>query len=352
MITRVNGIRFDGLHSYYDFGMWISKTRPSYGVAKPRTNTVIVPGMDGVLDMTEANSGEVKFANRTLTFTFAKMCAVKKQEEWKALVRNALHGKSIERIVADENPDWFYSGRASVDFIPINDWKLQCVVTVDAAPYAMKMNETTVDFLSDPGETGLHTLDLASEEASGASWNTDLRLGTKEFHGGLSIPTSAIQELIIKWPVGAQNSPGPKKVYISDPDNLYQTTITAQISDCEFRIPLSDITAANVDPNKVWRLLVSGIGGCSIHAEMDANYYHVWNERKQVVPQIVMETGPYDYHTYSVQASINGELKTLTNSTTVYDDIILRSGWNDIAIPATIPSALIAFYMVFREGRL
>ena len=101
-MNRVNGVRFDGLHSFHDLDMWLSE-RPDWGSPEPKLNLVEIPGADGVLDLTEANAGDVKFNNRQITLTFAAMVKAEEQERFKSRIMNTLHGKVIQQIIPDRH---------------------------------------------------------------------------------------------------------------------------------------------------------------------------------------------------------------------------------------------------------
>lgn len=339
--NRVNGVRFDNLHSYNDFGMWLA-LRPDYGKPAPKTNTVDVPGMDGVLDMTEANSGEVKYSNRTLTFTFAKKIDLKDQEDFKTQVRAALHGKYIKQIIPDETPDWYYSGRAEVTFAKLSSWKLRCVITVDAAPYAMKVDETIVDF--DPAvEAETLQIVVPGVDVVQVGYNSDLRFGTKTFPDGLNKPLNSFDQLYITWPSDGQLSGGPsKEIYIYDADgNEYHTTFVTH--GTLLAIPVTNITSAGVNLDKVYRVLVSFLRGCKIYWEEAAKKYTLSNSRKSVVPLVELDADE------EIVASINGENKVIYPGIAVYEDIVLPEGDSEVYLPLVSFRSL---KMTYREGRL
>lgn len=354
---RVNGVRFGDLHSYYDFGMWLS-LRPDYGNPVPKTNTVEVPGMDGVLDMTEANSGEVKYSNRTLVFTFAKMVDLDDQEDFKAQVRAALHGKYIDQIIPDEAPDWYYSGRAEVTFTKLSSWKLRCVVTVDAAPYAMKVTETRIE-LADFQAGALRDVEVPSENVSGQGWNTDLRFGTKQFPQGLG-PAGMGGFKILKWPPNAYTLPGwPMRYQVVDAEgHVYNSGDISHVFEYgELNIETSVLAQAGIVVPKVYRLLVQNIGGCSLHVDVASFVHSVWNERKTVVPSIIFQTNENpggEEPEVEVNIIVNGQERTIRNTQTEYEDIVLREGMNEIIVPMSILSETTVsdLYMIFREGRL
>lgn len=354
---RVNGIRFGELHSYYDLGMWLSE-RPDYGSPEPKTNLVEIPGMDGALDMTEANSGEVKYSNRTLTFTFAKMISVGEQEEFKSRVRNALHGRYVDQIIPDEDPDWCYSGRVTVDFTDIKPWKMRCVVTVDAAPYAMKVVETRID-LADFQTGALRDVEVPSENVSRQAWNSDLRFGTKEFPQGLG-PAGMGGFKILKWPSNAYTLPNwPMRYQVVDAEgHVYNSGDISHVFEYgELNISTSTLYEAGIVIPKVYRLLVQNIGGCSLHVDVASFVHSVWNERKTVVPSIIFQTNENpggEEPEVEVNIIVNGQERTIRNTQTEYEDIVLREGMNEVIVPMQILSdtTVSALYMIFREGKL
>ena len=354
MFTKINGVRFDGLHSYYDLGMWLAM-RPDMGVPKPKTNTVEVPGMDGILDLTEANAGEVKFNNRTIILNFAAMVDIDKQGEFKARIANALHGKTIDQIIFDEDPEWYWSGRASVSFTKISPWKLWVVVTVNAAPYAMKIDETIVDLTSGFAES--QDITVAAEDVSKQSWNTDLRFGTKEFPDGLG-PAGLGDLYTLKWPSNAVHLGSRWSIQVVDSEgHVYNSgALTTPISDCEKTISVSALTEADVVISKVYRLLVQNLGQCELHSDKIGQRSRIWNERKTVVPNIIWQTegnpgGEEDLMTLDI--IVNGQERTINNKQTQYENILLKEGFNDIIIPLDyISMDTVSLTISFREGKL
>ena len=74
MPVKVTGVSFDGAHSYNDWGLKLKSV--SIGVPKAKTVYVSVNGMNGSLDLTEAQNGGVVYEMRTLKFTFdARDCS-------------------------------------------------------------------------------------------------------------------------------------------------------------------------------------------------------------------------------------------------------------------------------------
>ena len=136
----MKGIMFGNYHSWNDFQLILaSKT---IGTPSPKTETIEIPGGDGVLDLTEF-FGETKYDNRNLSFEFSSMVNPSEFMTLFSTVQNALHGKKMT-ITLDDDPDWYYIGRISV-----SEWKAdknigKLVVDCDCEPYKYQIRTTTV----------------------------------------------------------------------------------------------------------------------------------------------------------------------------------------------------------------
>ena len=136
----MKGIMFGNYHSYNDFQLILaSKT---IGTPSPKTETIDIPGGDGVLDLTEF-FGETKYGNRNLSFEFSSMVSSSEFMSQFSTVQNALHGKKM-KIILDDDPGWQYTGRISV-----SEWKAdrnigKLVVDCDCEPYKYQISPTVV----------------------------------------------------------------------------------------------------------------------------------------------------------------------------------------------------------------
>ena len=65
----MKGVKFGGLHSYYEWGLIL--TEKELKSPDIKTYTVEIEGVNGVLDYTDF-FGAVKYENRHLTFKFIK----------------------------------------------------------------------------------------------------------------------------------------------------------------------------------------------------------------------------------------------------------------------------------------
>ena len=136
----MKGIKFGNYHSYNDFQLILaSKT---IGTPSPKTETIDIPGGDGVLDLTEF-FGETKYGNRNLSFEFSSMVISSEFMSQFSTVQNALHGKKM-KIILDDDPGWQYTGRISV-----SEWKAdrnigKLVVDCDCEPYKYQISPTVL----------------------------------------------------------------------------------------------------------------------------------------------------------------------------------------------------------------
>jgi phage-related protein len=136
----MKGIKFGNYHSYDDFNLILSSK--AIGSPSPKTETIDIPGGDGVLDLTDF-FGEVKYNNRELSFEFSTIVP---QSEFMALfskVQNALHGQKMQ-IVLDEDSEWYYTGRISV-----SEWKAEksvgkITIDCDCEPYKTRLGDTEI----------------------------------------------------------------------------------------------------------------------------------------------------------------------------------------------------------------
>ena len=136
----MKGVKFDGLHSYYEWGLILAEKELKSPDIK--THTVEIEGSNGVLDFTDF-FGAVKYENRKLSFKFIKTNIVPDGFlSLYSLVQETLHGKKMQ-VILDDDPAYFYYGRVS-----INDWKSnkgigEIVIEVDAEPFKGKVQRSS-----------------------------------------------------------------------------------------------------------------------------------------------------------------------------------------------------------------
>jgi len=114
------------------------------GLPSPKTTTVDIIGKDGTLDLTEA-FGEVRYNNRTITFTFSAVENILDWDACKTMIANELHGKRM-KITTWSDPDYYYIGRCTVDNYNSSKMQGTIVVKCDCEPYKIK-HEATTEFI-------------------------------------------------------------------------------------------------------------------------------------------------------------------------------------------------------------
>jgi phage-related protein len=136
----MKGITFGNHHSYNAFQLILAAK--TIGTPSPKTETIDIPGGDGVLDLTEY-FGDTKYGNRKLSFEFSSVVIPDDFMTLFSIVQNALHGKKM-KITLDDDPGWFYFGRISV-----SEWKAdrnigKLTIDCDCEPYKYQISPTVI----------------------------------------------------------------------------------------------------------------------------------------------------------------------------------------------------------------
>jgi len=110
---------------------------------EPKTYTVDIPGGNGVIDLTDALSGDTVYNNRSQEFDLYAI-GVDNFEKLKTDVSNLLHGKSFNyKITMD--PDYTYHGRFAVSSYihsAYSNGKVGVIkIKIDADPYKYKKQQ-------------------------------------------------------------------------------------------------------------------------------------------------------------------------------------------------------------------
>ena len=140
----MNGVTFGDKHSYRDWGL-ILKSRPVLSPQSKKTLYIDIPGSDGVLDLTESLTGDVKFENRTITCEFNVIDSRKRWSNIYSEILDYLHGQRI-KIILDEDPTYYYVGRFQV-----NEWKsdkVTSLITIEGnvEPYKLEICSSLDDW--------------------------------------------------------------------------------------------------------------------------------------------------------------------------------------------------------------
>ena len=330
------GIRFNDKHSYFDYGLYLNKP-PDYGNPTARTITVEIPGMNGVLDYTEAITGDVNYTNRMQTYTFAKEIDRWDREALKAEITNDIHGK-IVKVFPDEDSGWYFEGRASVKFTDVNYWKMKVVITVDASPFRLATEETEV--VVDPSQLGQNDSISFGQGLAYSGSNSAWIFGSEtqtdyDFSGFLRFNFAWIDS---PYRAGAF-------IQLNDTEgHVYNQPISIIGPVGNEVVDLTDVSP--VDTSKIWRVLVSGVGRVEMWGVLSgvACTQKIYNSRMPVVPDIE-STFEND-----VQVTINGVMATVSPGGNYIPELKLKEGENEFSVLAPEPTGELT--MKYREGRL
>lgn len=140
----MDGVTFGTKHSYRDWGLLL-KGRPVISPPSPKTVYVDIPGSDGIIDLTESLTGDVKFDNRTIKCEFVVLDARNRWSDIYSEIMDYLHGQRM-RVRLDEDPTYYYEGR-----LQVNEWKSDKVTSTitiegDVEPYKMEMFSSLEDW--------------------------------------------------------------------------------------------------------------------------------------------------------------------------------------------------------------
>lgn len=147
----MTGIKVGDYHTYADFGLKML----SFEAPEPKVRKILkeVPGRQGFLDLSESLTGEPLYENRPVVGEFdmeepdPKVANEKLRE-----IRDCLHGKRL-KIIDDNEPDYYYEGRISVETQRKNNIYYTVLISADADPFKLKLRETVMYFNIPLGES-------------------------------------------------------------------------------------------------------------------------------------------------------------------------------------------------------
>lgn len=130
-------VTFGTKNSYTDWGLIL--TSKDIALPKAKTKTVEVPGRDGVIDLTEVLTDDIKFDNRKLSFTFT---CTSHHHGWATVlsaVTNYLHGRKV-RIRMDWDAAYYYEGRCTVNKFKSDKRTSSITIDCDCDPWKKEVN--------------------------------------------------------------------------------------------------------------------------------------------------------------------------------------------------------------------
>ena len=329
-MTVFDGIRFNGKHSYRDYGMWTSKP-PDFGVPETKTRMVDIPGADGLLDLTEAAGGTIRYGNRPQQYVFMAEVNADERDALRDLLNNEIHGQFVT-VIADCDPEWYYEGRASVSFTDISRFKMKINISVDAQPYKLAHDMTAI-------EVGAESFDQADIFVG---HGIAAQIGFSAVYDVGNV--SAMSKLIVKWDEDCPQV-GPISLNITDGTNTYVDS-TIEYVDYSVEVPISSLSSASVDTTSITKVLLSGIKYAKVYKQSAAGaLLTVINDRMPVVPYWE------NPNSGSIVVHVNGHPFTIETGEKYDPDIVFEPGENELALTsASVPSDPLV--VRFRKGRL
>ena len=128
----------NGMDITEDFGYYIASRQ--IGAAIPKTNLAEVPGANGFTDLTDV-LGPVRYSSRQITLQLLDI-ADNYLEKYSALQR-AYNGQPVQISFADD-PDYYYTGRATVDHLYRERKSARVALVATCQPYKYRWDETVI----------------------------------------------------------------------------------------------------------------------------------------------------------------------------------------------------------------
>lgn len=319
------GVMFGTHHTKRNYDLYLT-ARPDTGSPKPKTFTQDIPGADGVLDLTEATTGEVKYGNRTVTVKAKRIMDMSEQEAFKSQLLFDLHGKKM-KVILDEDPERYYYGRVTVTFPKKTHDQLYVTFTVDAAPYKMAIQETenTYNLSSVATEQDIR---IGVLDTQTMPQHTDFRIPAGDSRGDFSEYIG----LAIKYPenITTNNSKIFQVTSGSDAEgnrHTYTRSVTAAEVDARrIYVTIADLTAAGVDVSDIRRVNTSGIGSSDkervqLCGTAFWGFIRLYNAQMGVVPEIYTDAADG-----VVKLNYNGKTYELENGWNKFDEMLLPAG--------------------------
>ena len=151
----IYGVTLGGKHTYRDWGLF-PKSRPTIAPPSVVTNYVSVPGLDGQLDLSEVLTGRAGYGTRNFTAEFIVINARNRWDTLYSEMLDTLHGQRVQ-IILDEDPDYYYTGRVTVNAMESDRKTATISLKAVCDPYKLEITGSLDDWLWDSFnfETGI-----------------------------------------------------------------------------------------------------------------------------------------------------------------------------------------------------
>lgn len=146
-----HSVTFGDKNSWEDWHL-IPSSRPVINPPEPKTMQLDIPGMSGVIDLSESLTGYPLFKNRTGSIEFIVLNkyneGVDIYQKWSDVysdIMDYLHNKSMFLILEDD-PDWEYYGRLSVNSWKSEEFNSRITIDYNLDPYKEAHDRHTKTF--------------------------------------------------------------------------------------------------------------------------------------------------------------------------------------------------------------
>lgn len=137
----MQGAKIGNRHTYLNYALML-ESPPVISPPVPREHWVTIPGMNGALDLSKVQTGEMQYEMRTISMRFVY---IGPREDWPTVysqILNDIHGKD-KHITLDNDPDYYYDGIVKVEkYEPKKaHFGLSVICTVQPFKYALDGSE-------------------------------------------------------------------------------------------------------------------------------------------------------------------------------------------------------------------
>lgn len=139
-------VLFDSISTYDDWKLMLESIHITF--PEPKLELVDIPGMNGKIDLTEAN-GPVCYKNRIVTLTFSLDTDYVEWHILSSQIARELHGKQKKCILPDD-PNFYYFGRFQLETSKDNDVVTDITITGDVEPFKLERQSSLEPWLWDP----------------------------------------------------------------------------------------------------------------------------------------------------------------------------------------------------------
>jgi hypothetical protein len=128
-----HSISFGEKNTWDDWRL-VPSSRPVFNPPAQKVKTLDIPGGDGLIDLSTTLTGYPVYQNRTGSIEFIVMNDFKPWQKAYSDIMDYLHGQTM-RAVLEDDPDYFYEGRFTVDsWKSEKDWS-KIVIDYSVGPY-------------------------------------------------------------------------------------------------------------------------------------------------------------------------------------------------------------------------